>query len=95
MEFKPFAELRDAELVVLAAKLLEHVEAVQDIEANTRKLRALKEMGVNIAIDDFGTGNSSFETLRQRAVDRVKVDAVFVGGLLSNQAVTCSACSLD
>ena len=28
----------------------------------------------------------SFETLRQFPVDRVKVDAVFVGGLLSNQA---------
>jgi diguanylate cyclase (GGDEF)-like protein len=46
----------------------------------------LREAGVSIAIDDFGTGYSSFETLRQLAVDRVKVDAVFVGGLLSNRA---------
>ena len=46
----------------------------------------LREAGVSIAIDDFGTGYSSFETLRQLPVDRVKVDAVFVGGLLSNQA---------
>ncbi len=46
----------------------------------------LREAGVSIAIDDFGTGYSSFETLRQLPVDRVKVDAVFVGGLLSNRA---------
>ncbi len=46
----------------------------------------LREAGVSIAIDDFGTGYSSFETLRQLPVDRLKVDAVFVGGLLSNQA---------
>ena len=46
----------------------------------------LREAGVSIAIDDFGTGYSSFETLRQLPVDRLKVDAVFVGGLLSNRA---------
>jgi diguanylate cyclase (GGDEF)-like protein len=46
----------------------------------------LREAGVSIAIDDFGTGYSSFETLRQLPVDRLKVDAVFVGGLLSNPA---------
>ena len=46
----------------------------------------LREAGVSVAIDDFGTGYSSFETLRQLSVDRIKVDAVFVGGLLSNQA---------
>lgn len=46
----------------------------------------LREAGVSIAIDDFGTGYSSFETLRQLPVDRIKIDAVFVGGLLSNPA---------
>jgi diguanylate cyclase (GGDEF)-like protein len=46
----------------------------------------LRAAGVSIAVDDFGTGYSSFETLRQLPVDRVKVDAVFVGGLLSNEA---------
>jgi EAL domain-containing protein (putative c-di-GMP-specific phosphodiesterase class I) len=46
----------------------------------------LRDAGVTIAIDDFGTGYSSFETLRQLPVDRLKVDAVFVGGLLSNRA---------
>jgi len=46
----------------------------------------LREAGVTIAIDDFGTGYSSFETLRQLPVDRVKIDAVFVRGLLSNRA---------
>ena len=46
----------------------------------------LREAGVSIAIDDFGTGYSSFETLRQLPVDRLKVDAVFVGGLLTNPA---------
>jgi diguanylate cyclase (GGDEF)-like protein/PAS domain S-box-containing protein len=51
---------------------------MEDIEANTRKLRALKEMGVNIAIDDFGTGYSSLSYLARLPADALKIDASFI-----------------
>ncbi len=53
-------------------------------EQSSYTIERLREAGVTIAIDDFGTGYSSFETLRHLPVDRVKIDGVFVGGLLAN-----------
>lgn len=51
---------------------------MQDIESNTRKLEALKEMGVNIAIDDFGTGYSSLSYLARLPADALKIDGEFI-----------------
>lgn len=51
---------------------------MQDIEANTHKLEALKEMGVNIAIDDFGTGYSSLSYLARLPANALKIDAEFI-----------------
>ena len=53
-------------------------------EQSSYTIERLRSAGVSVAIDDFGTGYSSFETLRQLPVDRVKIDGVFVGGLLTN-----------
>ncbi|MEY4412984.1 MAG: hypothetical protein RIQ53_277, partial [Pseudomonadota bacterium] len=62
-----------------AALQLEVTEsmAVRGDEA-LRRLRALKDLGVQIALDDFGTGYSSLACLHQLPVDTVKVDRSFV-----------------
>jgi diguanylate cyclase (GGDEF)-like protein len=49
-----------------------------DIESATRKLSALRGLGVSLAIDDFGTGHSSLGLLRRLPVDIIKVDKIFV-----------------
>jgi predicted signal transduction protein with EAL and GGDEF domain len=41
----------------------------------------LQDLGIRVAIDDFGTGYSSLSTLRQYAVDTIKIDAGFISRL--------------
>ena len=57
---------------------------MQDIEANITKLKAIRQMGVNIAIDDFGTGHSSLSYLAKLPVDTLKIDRAFITGMDSS-----------
>jgi diguanylate cyclase (GGDEF)-like protein/PAS domain S-box-containing protein len=62
---------------------LEFTESVlmQDSEANMRRLRRLRELGVRLAIDDFGIGYSSLAYLRRFPVDDLKIDKSFIAGV--------------
>ncbi len=54
---------------------------MRDVEQATRRLTAVRELGVRIAIDDFGTGYSSLAHLQQFPVDALKIDRSFVSRL--------------
>lgn len=51
---------------------------MQDLELNIPKLRAIREMGVNICIDDFGTGYSSLSYLAKLPIDTLKINRAFI-----------------
>ncbi len=49
-----------------------------DAEAFIHALKQLKQQGVSISIDDFGTGYSSLSYLKRFAINRLKIDQLFV-----------------
>jgi diguanylate cyclase (GGDEF)-like protein/PAS domain S-box-containing protein len=57
---------------------------MQDIQANILKLRAIREMGVEVAIDDFGTGYSSLSYIAKLPVNTLKIDRAFIINMTSS-----------
>lgn len=57
---------------------------MQDVEANIHKLKAVRELGVEVAIDDFGTGYSSLSYIAQLPLNVLKIDRAFIMNLTRN-----------
>ncbi|WP_106497861.1 putative bifunctional diguanylate cyclase/phosphodiesterase [Lentibacillus sp. Marseille-P4043] len=58
---------------------------MQDTKMSALQIGKIRAMGVKIAIDDFGTGHSSFQYLKNFAVDSLKIDKIFIDDIESNQ----------
>ena len=57
---------------------------IQDPEAALANLRALAEAGIRIAIDDYGSGLSSLSYLKQLPASELKIDQMFISGLVDS-----------
>ncbi len=70
---------------------------MEDTQASTEVLQALKALGVSVAIDDFGTGYSSLSYLQKYPIDTLKIDRAFVSDIgIKNEgtAITTTIVSL-
>jgi EAL domain-containing protein (putative c-di-GMP-specific phosphodiesterase class I) len=54
---------------------------MRNADETSRRLAALKRLGVRIAVDDFGTGYSSMAHLQRFPVDVLKIDRSFIAQL--------------
>jgi diguanylate cyclase (GGDEF)-like protein len=56
---------------------------LEDTQTNSRRLQALRDLGVRLALDDFGTGYSALNYLRSFQMDVLKIDRSFIDGVES------------
>ncbi|MDJ0834059.1 MAG: EAL domain-containing protein [Gammaproteobacteria bacterium] len=72
--------VHDLEASQLAIEITESTIMCEP-ESATEKLKAVKDLGVNIALDDFGTGYSSLSYLHRFPIDTLKIDKSFIDHL--------------
>jgi EAL domain-containing protein (putative c-di-GMP-specific phosphodiesterase class I) len=68
----------------LALELTESAIMADPAQAR-QQLARLNRMGIRLAVDDFGTGYSSLAYLKQLPVQELKIDKVFVQGLMKDR----------
>ena len=58
--------------------------ALSGTRESTQRIADLRERGVRVALDDFGTGIGPLSSLRDLAVDEIKIDRSFVSAMAAS-----------
>ena len=66
----------------ITLEITEDVFIARSAEIIKASIKEFRQGGTRISLDDFGTGFASFQNLQQLDFDELKIDAVFVAGLL-------------
>jgi diguanylate cyclase (GGDEF)-like protein/PAS domain S-box-containing protein len=82
-QVKAILEESGADPRKLELELTENL-VLEDVEEATRKMSALKEVGVRFSMDDFGTGYSSLQYIKRLPIDLLKIDQSFVRDILTD-----------
>ena len=67
----------------LILEITENV-ALKDFIRTKERLKALKDIGIQIHIDNFGKGYSSLNYIREFEFDYIKIDKSFIDGIDDN-----------
>jgi diguanylate cyclase (GGDEF)-like protein/PAS domain S-box-containing protein len=65
---------------------ISETSAVSDLASANELIRRLSSKGCRFALDDFGNGFSSFSHLKNLPVDYIKIDGMFVRGLVDSSS---------
>ncbi|NBX20523.1 MAG: EAL domain-containing protein [Betaproteobacteria bacterium] len=78
-----FQKYPDAPVQQLELEILESA-ALQDVQQMRQMMRECQALGVSFALDDFGTGFSSLSYLKRLPAETIKIDRMFVDGILTD-----------
>jgi EAL domain-containing protein (putative c-di-GMP-specific phosphodiesterase class I) len=95
---KPFIKVKIQELGIDPACLVFEItesDAIDNLDAARALMEELQQLGCRFALDDFGSGFSSFRHLKGLPVDIVKIDGIFVRGMVNEGADLAMVASMD